>query len=1286
MWRSIMQFLTWETIHSTVHSSSRSTIRLLVQDSLDVLEVDTSPISRFHTRHHHQQRWQSWLDSCWSRLRYSSLTVCLLESSRESQVHSTNVPSRSPPVFHLKRATVEQSRPYNRYLLRYSHRLQDILTELPSNGINTKDPINRPVPTTVNHPLCPNETPLDPGPTASAGQASDNIFQPIATVGPASSLPFRSDHIVKKQNIVDGNVPIQTNKFYANFFLGSQSFPVWTHPYSLTWAKGVGRSFGMAITHTVREQFAFGPNPNSPNYFISPIGIHHLVLSAAELETDTHLSVENLQAFSAYANLAASEGSRVLMSIPCVQGMGFVTALYDRAQPIITTGVFFRTLNYISVVSGVTHKYRLTLNDGSVWLLYATSIGSVGVPPFTLISSSTITGPRDFRGMIQVTKNPSAWDGEEVFDLSAGTYAINATISASVSGQTGKYSLSWTKGGIQSQTLLMYALPHHLESFDQETRAAVKNISLVTTTKGYATAVLADRITMVEDDLPVSIGFAPWAKYPDGGPGGSGNINLQPAALNLINQAGIKELGQDFDAQTRLNSMYYSGKGLAKFAAIIYTLNSMTGNSQYAAAGLDRLKDAFNVFVNNTQPEPLIYDQVWKGVVSSATYRPPYDTGLDFGNTLYNDHHFHYGYFVWTAAVIGHLDPTWLEQGSNKDWVNTLVRDYANPVNDAYYPFQRSFDWFHGHSWAKGLFESGDGKDQESTSEDTFATYALKMWGKISRDPNMEARGNLQLAVQARSLRNYFLMTSDNKNQPPQFVPNKVTGILFENKIDHTTYFGGNTEYIEGIHMIPLNPSSAYTRSKQFVQEEWDTYFSNGRVDQVVGGWKAILYANLALIDPQRSYNFFADPNFDTQLDGGASRTWYLAYSAAMMSANSAYAIPDPNMTFDHSPEAAQPLYPDPDFDGSQYTHNDESSAVPEDTLPWDTVLPGAEPHNVDSQDQDAQYFGPQYTVPWYNPPKTEESPDTDSKILSPQYIDPQYSPPRSTELQNTDRQSVNPESTDPKAPIPQVDILQNAETLSYIWPSPISAQPTSPARGVWPIGFDWPKPNGSKPTPNPRPSASLKPTFVWPRPTRSLKPTSQPTFVQNPTSALTPTATLTPEPVVSLDQSPIALGTPAPVAEVIPIATLIYTPAQEEDSDGQRPPNVYEFSAESPVELWEAESQVEPQTQPEVQTQPEAPPQLEAQPQPSSQIENETNSTPIVFSPQNDDKDTLDMEWALQDKPTPNDETPTDMGPSVSTKDQDGGESESESAWSELDCDDEDDDGVAEEEESSRV
>ena len=214
-----------------------------------------------------------------------------------------------------------------------------------------------------------------------------------------------------------------------------------------------------------------------------------------------------------------------------------------------------------------------------------------------------------------------------------------------------------------------------------------------------------------------------------------------------------------------------------------------------------------------------------------------------------------------------------------------LTRDFANPVSDSLYPFSRSFDWYMGHSWAKGLFESVDGKDQESSSEDTMASYGIKMWGKILNDKNMEARGNLMLAVQARSLPHYFLFQDDNTVEPAEYIGNKVSGVLFENKMDHTTYFGHQIEYIQGIHMLPLMPMSPLIRSPGFVSEEWTAYGFGSYVGQVFGGWRGVLMANLALIDPVTSYDFFSNASGDftiDMLDGGASQTWYLAWSAAL--------------------------------------------------------------------------------------------------------------------------------------------------------------------------------------------------------------------------------------------------------------------------------------------------------------------------------------------------------------------------------------------------------------------
>jgi endo-1,3(4)-beta-glucanase len=217
---------------------------------------------------------------------------------------------------------------------------------------------------------------------------------------------------------------------------------------------------------------------------------------------------------------------------------------------------------------------------------------------------------------------------------------------------------------------------------------------------------------------------------------------------------------------------------------LVYATHAFAQNHTLASIGLEKLKQAYALFINNSQQYPLVYDQKWGGVVSSASYKLN-DPQFDYGNTYYNDHHFHYGYFVYAAAVIGYLDNTWVN-ARNRDYVNSLVRDYANSIEtDPYFPISRNFDWWHGHSWADGLFESGDSKNEESSSEDAFSIYAMKMWGKVIGDANMEARGNLQLAVLRRSLQSYILMQSNNTIEPAQFIGNKAAGIVSLPKHDN---------------------------------------------------------------------------------------------------------------------------------------------------------------------------------------------------------------------------------------------------------------------------------------------------------------------------------------------------------------------------------------------------------------------------------------------------------------------------------------------------------------------
>ena len=225
------------------------------------------------------------------------------------------------------------------------------------------------------------------------------------------------------------------------------------------------------------------------------------------------------------------------------------------------------------------------------------------------------------------------------------------------------------------------------------------------------------------------------------------------------------------------------------------------------------------------------------------------------------------------------IDPSWIP--ANREWTECLIRDAGNPAsNDPFFPQDRGFDFYVGHSWAKGIFESGDGKDEESTSEDVNFSYACMLWGMVVGNKSLECRASLQLAILRRSLQSYCLYTPNNKIQAPQYIGNCVSGIMFMNKCDWTTYFGHCIEYILGIHMLPTTPISSYVRTPEFVNYEWEAKLKNVAPD-LRDGWKGILYLDYSIANPKAAWSFFADPNFNYGwLDGGMSRSWALVMSA----------------------------------------------------------------------------------------------------------------------------------------------------------------------------------------------------------------------------------------------------------------------------------------------------------------------------------------------------------------------------------------------------------------------
>lgn len=703
--------------------------------------------------------------------------------------------------------------------------------------------------------------------------SGDDFFaNPIANCEPPSIFGTKKHDQPPKGCDYDKNAqPIHTNNFYNNLTLEDQTFPVWTLPYSLWLTKDDGQDAGFAFNHTEASQRVYGPesNANPVQFYFNPPRIKSFVFTGEGFDQrNTALRLDKHNKMSVTAIMSNGKGQ---VTIPLAHGMGFVTGIYNGVRPVISSQVGVHHFDKKGSI-GLVAKYRVELFNQVVWSMYVT--GDVN---FSL-RDGRIVGDKVGNGtVVQFCRGESKY-----YDESAGSYATEVVLSGKSSSKDGTkavYSFKYGIGGKSSSNKnIVWCLPHHQEALTGPCKKTDTKMLLDSTTKGVMRAYQTNELEMEEDDLPVDINWEPWSQLHkfDG---------YSKKALDVIRKAAKEEVEQDAVGMANVDSMYTSGKILDKFAYILYVCHFVLKDEDLTKKLFAKVTQAIEIFSHNKQKFPLVYDVSWKGLISSA------EPGADFGNSNYNDHHFHYGYHIHAVALTALVDKEfnggkWFRDSKVKDYTITLIRDVANPsTKDKYFPQFRSFDWFHGHSFAHGIFASGDGKDEESSSEDYHCYYGIKLFAKIIGDEVMEQTANLILAIMKRSMNMYMLFSDDNKIQPSNFIKNKVAGISFENKLDFATYFGRGTignEWIHGIHMLPITPISSYIRKPNFVKQEWDQILLP-IIDRIPDGWKGILMLNLALADAKKSWKWFARDDWDYALiDNGMSRTWSLAYIAGV--------------------------------------------------------------------------------------------------------------------------------------------------------------------------------------------------------------------------------------------------------------------------------------------------------------------------------------------------------------------------------------------------------------------
>lgn len=349
----------------------------------------------------------------------------------------------------------------------------------------------------------------------------------------------------------------------------------------------------------------YGPDPNANpvQYYINPIGIKSFSFSAQEFNPHTAKVSLTPTESSVDVQILDDAGLRKL-EFPLVQGSGFITAVYTSVTPQFDSGVGFREVITCTDPRPGVKKWRLPLKDGKTWLLYAHPVQGCVQPTLRRNSTWSITVSHSFAGVFQLTKVPRDCDSfEALADRCTGTWPTKRNLAASLlDDPRSTYAFEYLSEHPWSTAspLLMYALPHHIESFDPHTSSCVQHeMVLWSTTKGPMRAVVANRWSFLEDDLPRHISFSPFP---------NSNVSIESEKRSIILAAAREEATGDPAQESNLDSMYFSGKALDKYACLCWVIVEVLHERHLGLELLAKVKAAFARFAENRQIFPLVYD------------------------------------------------------------------------------------------------------------------------------------------------------------------------------------------------------------------------------------------------------------------------------------------------------------------------------------------------------------------------------------------------------------------------------------------------------------------------------------------------------------------------------------------------------------------------------------------------------------------------------------------------------------------------------------------------------
>eukprot|EP01065_Artemidia_motanka_P017177 TRINITY_DN20713_c0_g1_i1.p1 TRINITY_DN20713_c0_g1~~TRINITY_DN20713_c0_g1_i1.p1 ORF type:complete len:703 (+),score=143.26 TRINITY_DN20713_c0_g1_i1:60-2168(+) len=679
---------------------------------------------------------------------------------------------------------------------------------------------------------------------------------PFATTEPPLDLFQRSsDHPLAEEvsrrvrrrdgavtSVAVGDSPIRTSAWWTNLLVGREH-PTYVLPYAVRVAAGV---LEVGVPGMRRQ---LGPKEHS---------------AAGEAGYYVHQFVDDWR-FALPSDAVVSEGGRLhctldcggQASVPLVAGMSWVSVRYSEAcRALLSTR--HAVLSHRARSDGVL---SVDLNDGTRWLLAA----SPQPPGGFRVEGPEVRLPSGWAGWLRVAVVPEP-DSEDGVAASAAAVVESAELSADVDDRRCELTFTWKRSG-DAGSVLHYALQHHCDALSHGAERAFA-ATLPSPTQGPMIALRGGAWVMS------------WEVHRPGWlPGG---LPSDERLRRVLRKVAKDELAA-FDPERPPSdpSLYFSGKTVWSHAQLCMLGQLLAdrdagddGLRDAVAAGARALRQAVEGIVRRGGNR-IVYDSTFGGLIGRNGLS---DRMADFGNSMYNDHAFHYGYHVGAVAALVELRSS---TDAITEWARCLARDYANPsADDRFFPVSRHFDWFAGHGWAQGLFAGGDGKDMESCSEEIHSSYALRLFAASTGDGNMARAADALLAVGVAGARLYYMPSPEDalRVHPPAFAANLAPGILFQGKVHYTTWFSPKLCCIHGIQMLPVTPALALCRTPRRAKAEWEVLAAEADRLPGEGGdtWESLLRCCChAEVDPSAAVRRLAV----CDIEPAVSRTYALLWA-----------------------------------------------------------------------------------------------------------------------------------------------------------------------------------------------------------------------------------------------------------------------------------------------------------------------------------------------------------------------------------------------------------------------